>query len=130
MRITLRQARRAGAWLVGIYLGWTYLQQGLIKFDPAGFWTEAFEAWGYPTWLRQLVGVIEVVGGVGLVLPWIASYSALGLIVVMLGAWGTLARGAHWADLVWPTAYLVALAWIAWEWWASRPRRGRGGAAA
>jgi hypothetical protein len=41
-----------GAWLVGLYLARMYVEMGWVKFDPDGFWTEAFESWGYPVWLR------------------------------------------------------------------------------
>jgi uncharacterized membrane protein YphA (DoxX/SURF4 family) len=123
MRITLRNARRAGAWLAGLYLGWMYVQMGWIKFDPAGFWTVAFERWDYPSWLRILVGVIEVTGGVMLVVPWLASYGAPALVVVMLGAWATRAHGGQWVDVAWITVYLLGLLWIAVEWWDLRLRR-------
>ncbi|HEY6927165.1 MAG TPA: DoxX family protein [Steroidobacteraceae bacterium] len=118
--------RRVGAWALGLYLGWMYVQQGWIKFDPAGFWTAAFARWGYPDWLRVLVGVIEVTGGVCLVVPWLATYGAVGLGLVMVGAWITRARGAHWVDVAWITAYLAGLAWIGAEWRSWRVRFGRG----
>jgi uncharacterized membrane protein YphA (DoxX/SURF4 family) len=107
--------RRVGAWALSLYLGWMYVHQGWIKLDPAGFWTAAFERWGYPGWLRVLVGVIEVIGGVCLVVPWLSTYGAVGLLLVMLGAWITLASGTHWVDVAWPTACMAGLVWIGAE---------------
>lgn len=57
----LKRARLAAAWLLGLYLADIFVRMGWIKFDPEGFWTAAFERWGYPTWLRIAVGAIEVV---------------------------------------------------------------------
>jgi uncharacterized membrane protein YphA (DoxX/SURF4 family) len=92
-----------------------------------GFWTPAFERWGYPVWLRWLVGGIEVAGGLLLLVPWVASYAAAALGVVMVGAWVTRMRDARLVDVAWITGYFVALLWIAFEWWPFRqPRTGRG----
>jgi hypothetical protein len=55
----------------------------------------------------------------------VASYGALVLIVVMLGAWGTRAHDGRWVDVAWLTLYLAGLAWIAFEWWGMRLRRRR-----
>ncbi len=118
-----RKARLLLAWLVGAYLAWMYFKMGWVKFDPDGFWTDAFERWGYPVSLRLLVGLIEVAGAVLLLIPWTTSYGALGLGAVMIGAWVTRFNDGRMVDVAWITAYTVALAWIAFEWWEwRRPR--------
>ena len=123
MTRNLRTARLVAAWLVGAYLAWMYVNQGLVKFDPDGFWTPAFERWGYPSWLRLAVGSIETAGGVMLVIPWLASYGAVGLGVVMVGAWVTRLSDGRMVDVAWLTVFLAALLWIAFEWWSwRRPR--------
>jgi uncharacterized membrane protein YphA (DoxX/SURF4 family) len=116
----LRRARLAAAWLLGLWLATLYVRAGWGKFAAEGFWADAFRYWGYPSWFRLLVGVVEVVCGVALVVPWVASYSALALSLVMAGAWGTLAHAGRWADLPWVTAYVAALSWIVYEWWWRR----------
>lgn len=125
--ITLRTLRRVTAWLAGAWLAWMYVEMGWPKFFADGFWSEPFARWGYPPWLRVLVGVGEVAGGVALLIPWIASYGALALGVVMLGAWATRAHDGRWVDVAWITLYLAVLAWIAAEWWSSRLRPARRG---
>jgi len=96
---------------------------GWVKFDPNGFWTAAFTRWGYPVWLRWLVGAIEVVGGILLVVPWVASYAALSVSVVMLGALVTRLKDARYVDVAWIAAYFIGLMWIAFEWWPYRRPR-------
>lgn len=122
----LKRVRLVVAWCLGLYLANMYVRMGWIKFDPHGFWTPAFERWGYPVWLRWLVGVVEVGGGVLLLVPWVASYAALAVSVVMTGAWVTRFRDARFVDVAWITVYVAALWWIAFEWWPfRRPRLDR-----
>jgi uncharacterized membrane protein YphA (DoxX/SURF4 family) len=116
MLLWWRRARWLGAWLLGLYFARMYLEMGWVKFDPAGFWSAAFARWGYPPWFRILIGGLEVAGGVCLVVPWLASYGAVVLVVVMLGAWGTRAHDGRWVDVSWISAYLVGLIWIGYEW--------------
>lgn len=117
--------RRIAAWAAGAYLGWMFVDMGWVKFDPDGFWTPAFERWGYPAWLRVLVGLVETLGGAMLVIPWVASYGAIGLAAVMAGAWITRFHDGRMVDVAWISVYLAALGWIALEWWTwRRPRLG------
>lgn len=125
MRLTtVKKLRLIAVWCLSLYLAHMYVKMGWIKFDPNGFWTPAFERWGYPVWLRWLVGGIEVTGGLLLLMPWVASYAASALGLVMVGAWVTRMRDARFVDVAWITVYFVALVWIAFEWWPFRLYRG------
>jgi len=123
---TFKKVRLVAAWCLGAYLARMYVRMGWVKFDPGGFWTAAFERWGYPVGLRWAVGAIEVGGGILLLVPWVASYAALALAAVMVGAWVTRVGDGRFVDVAWITAFLAALLWIAYEWWGfRRPRPGR-----
>lgn len=102
--------RRAAGWLRSLPAWCSSFQRAVrrrpvgganrwMKFDPNGFWTPACERWGYPAWLRLLVGFIETVGGVSLCLPWCASYGAMGLGMVMVGAWMTRFHDGRMVDV-------------------------------
>ncbi len=108
--------RRTVAWLVALYLARMYVTMGWVKFDPEGFWTGAWERWGYPNWLKLLVGAIETGGGVLLLLPWTATYAAAALVTVMLGAGVTRFMDGRMVDVAWIGLYIVALAWVGFEW--------------
>jgi uncharacterized membrane protein YphA (DoxX/SURF4 family) len=116
----IRRGRLLAAWLLGLYLARMYARMGWVKFDPHGFWTPAFERWGFPVWFRILIGVLEVGGAILLVVPWTASYGGIILSVVMSGAWVRRVRDGYWVDVAWISAYFVALIWIAFEWWPYR----------
>ena len=120
------RARRGVAWLMSLYLALMYFRMGWVKFDPEGFWAGAWERWGYPDWLMVAVGAAEVLGAVALVVPWTATYGSTLLIAVMVGAWVTRFGDGRMEDVAWITLYIVALAWIGWEWRGKRvgPRRG------
>lgn len=116
--------RKGLALALGAYLGLMFFRMGVVKFDPEGFWTAAFERWGYPAWLRIAVGAIEAAGGALLVVPWLATWAGLAVGVVMVGAGVTRAMDARWVDVAWITLYLAGCLWIAWEWRSWRVPRG------
>lgn len=115
--------RLAAAWLVSLYFTQLFLRMGWGKFGGDGFWTTAFAAWGYPAWFRILVGGVEVTAGVALLVPLTASYGAIALGVVMMGAWSTLAHDLRWRDMATVAVYGALLGWVATVWWPSRFRR-------
>lgn len=121
--VWVRRARWVFAWLLGLYFADMYVRNGWAKFDPNGFWTPAFIRWGYPVWLRWSVGVVEVLGGALLVVPWLASYGALAVAAVMLGALVTRLHDGWMVDSAWIAAYAIGLGWIAFEWWSVRVGR-------
>ena len=75
---SVRWASRAAALI--------YVAAGLAHVLGVSFVAERYEAWGYPDALMTLVGVLELLGGLGLLSPQIASISAMLLGTVMLGA--------------------------------------------
>jgi len=117
-----RRARLITASALGLYLAQVYVRAGWGKLDGDPPWRVAFVGWGYPGWFRVLIGVVEVAGGVALLIPWISSYGALALSLVMMGAWSTLAQDLRWKEMAAVAAYGLALGWIAREWWWLRLR--------
>jgi uncharacterized membrane protein YphA (DoxX/SURF4 family) len=76
-------------WLASAFLTLVFINAGWPKFSDASRWAKAFAGWGFPAWFRQLIGVIEVVGGVLLLVPRTAIYAAGALCIIMFGAMGT-----------------------------------------
>jgi len=73
-------------WIIAAVIAYDFLLQGWRKFDPNGWWAPAFKKWGYPTWFMVLIGVIEVAGGLLLLVPKVRHFGAALLIVIMIGA--------------------------------------------
>jgi hypothetical protein len=80
-----------------------------------------FRQWGYPDHFYLVIGAIEVAGGIGLLIPRVASYCATVLSLVMIGASATqVLRGGR--DGVGEIVFAVMLAVIALIRWPDRWR--------
>ena len=110
----IRIAPYAVAWCLGLYLAGMYMSNGILKFDDEGFWSPYFTRLGFPDWFRVAVGVIETVGGALLIIPPFATWGALAVSVVMVGAAALRASGGWWVDAAWVVGYTAGLLWIAW----------------
>lgn len=110
-----RRSASAAVWTVQILLSaFMIIASGLPKFAGQKDAVETFAQIGWGQWFRYFTGAVEVAGGIGLLIPRLASPAAVGLIMVMIGAIITnIALGtAAWAAL--PAAFGVLFAVIAW----------------
>ncbi len=102
-------------WLLSFPLAAMFIYAGLQQLGGAEFIVRRYEAWGYPWELRWAVGIVDLIGGVWLVIPRLARFGALLLTPIALGAVYTfLARGQPILVLV-PLAALGLLAFVAWK---------------
>lgn len=109
-----------GKWLITVLLAVVMVGPGIQKFtSPA--WERMFRTWGYPDGFHLVIGAIEVLAGIGLLIPRVASASALTLAVVMAGAAATqLLRGGR--DGVGEIVFMLLLLAIAAMRWRDRLR--------
>jgi putative oxidoreductase len=103
-------------WGIQIVVGLFFVIASAVpKFygDPFAVWL--FAQIGAGDWFRYLVGVLELAGGIGLLIPRLAAPAAIGLMGLMIGAAFTQAvvLGAP-AGMVTPAILFVLLAPIAW----------------
>ncbi len=73
-------------WIVQILLGALFLLAGVGKLAGGEQTVQQFRSWGYSDGFRILIGLLEMLGGAGLLIPRIAALSALGLMGIMVGA--------------------------------------------
>lgn len=97
---------------------------GFSKFGNRELWASMFEGWGYPGWFAIVIGAGEIGLSILLLVPRLASYAATGLIVIMLGALGTvlLHPGGRMGPGA-PTVHLIVLTVILISRWGNRLRR-------
>ena len=81
-----RRTVTAGVWLLRIGLGAQFVLGGAAKLAADAQMVTMFEDIGAGQWLRLLVGVLEVAGGIGLLAPRLSRYAAAGLVALMTGA--------------------------------------------
>ncbi|WP_433337120.1 DoxX family protein [Spirillospora sp. CA-294931] len=74
-------------WTAQIVLGlFMIVASGLPKLYGQATAVELFDDIGWGDWFRYFTGVVEIAGGVGLLIPRLAAPAAVGLIGVMIGA--------------------------------------------
>ena len=107
-------------WACAIFLAVAFVFVGISKLrDPAAVrWTERFVQWGYPANAQYVVGVLEILGGVGVLIPRWRQAAAATLVVVMIGALGTHAVHAEFPRLIPP----LVLGGLAFLMYSARPR--------
>jgi|SRR5437868_15034509 len=91
-----RIAKVVALWIVALFLALVCLRSGLMKMPGVPgevFWIRDFKRWGYPDWLRIVIGVAELISMVLLLIPRLAGYGATIFGIVLLGAFFT--HAAH-----------------------------------
>ncbi|MEP7273107.1 MAG: DoxX family protein [Acidobacteriota bacterium] len=109
------------SWILVVLLALGYLAAAAGKL--AGAATETFANWGYPAWFATLIGVLELAGAIGLLIPKTMRYAVLGLTAVMIGAAYTHLANNEGLQVVRPAVFL-ALLWTAW-WLRQTPAAAR-----
>jgi putative oxidoreductase len=98
------------AWLIQVVLALLFVLAALGKLRSDPNWIARFNAYGYSAGFCLLIGALEAAGGIGLLIPPLAGYAALGLIGIMIGASYTHVTHHEAAQLVRPIAFIVLLA--------------------
>lgn len=98
-------------WVLSIALAALFLIGSLPKL--MGEAVAQFADWGYASWFSYLIGAAELAGALGLLIPKLARWAALGLIVVMLGAAYTHISNAEGMRTLVPVAFALALGFVA-----------------
>ena len=81
--------KTVGIWTLLVLLAALFTLQGVDKLSPNTVWRQGFERYGYPAGSHLVVGVVELAGGILLLVPLLSGYAALVLATVMIGASGT-----------------------------------------
>jgi putative oxidoreductase len=116
----MKYLKVGGTWVLTLLLAVVMVGPGSSKFTGRT-WERMFRQWGYPDGFYLVIGAIEVIGGVALLVPRLASYSAILLSLVMVGAAATqILRGGR--NGVGEIVFAVLLALIAVIRWRDRWR--------
>ena len=119
-----------GLWVIQVVLTLIFLFAGSMKLIVP------IEQMKGPVQLPGLflrfIGVCEVLGGIGLVLPGLlrirpglTPLAAAGLVIIMIGATATTIMGGQAAIAILPVAVGVLLAVVAWGRWRIAPLSGK-----
>ena len=80
-------------WIIQILLALLFLFAGVTKLAPIPMPPPPPNAWMPPMWFLKFIGVCEVLGALGLILPgllrrnqYLTVWAAIGLTIIMIGA--------------------------------------------
>lgn len=73
-----------------------------------------FVDWGYAPWFATVIGVLEVLGAIGLLIPRLTKAAILGLTGIMIGAAYTHITNDEGAQVIRPLIFLLPL-WVSWQ---------------
>lgn len=109
--------KRAAIWLLAVALGVLFLLIGFSKLTCASGmnWAARLSHWGYPPAARFVIGGIEILAGLGLLVPRLRRAAATALMVVMTGAFLTHLAYREWVHLL-PPFILGALTYALYRW--------------
>ena len=127
-----RKGLNIALWIVQVLLALLFVFAGVMKLvmpleqmaGPVAF----------PGWFLRFIGVVELLGGLGLILPGLLRirtsltvWAAAGLVIVMIGAVGTtLAGGSETAGMaVIPAVTGLLAAFVAYGRWRLVPLRSK-----
>ena len=95
---------------------------GSSKFAGAAGWTEMFVGWGYPAWFSPLTGGAEIAFALLMLAPRFAAWAAIALMLIMVGALGTVVVNDSPLGIVAPIVNMVLLSIVIVGRWKDRWR--------
>lgn len=111
-------------WAIQVLLAFVFAMAGLSKVFGDPVMVEMFAEIGIGQWFRYVVGVLEISGAAGVLVPRFSGLAALGLVCLMAGAALTNISVLGESPLL-PILLLVASALVVWGRWSRGLIRGR-----
>lgn len=103
-------------WVLQVLLAIQFLFAGFLKVAGDKAMVDMFATIGAGQWLRYVVGILELAGGIGVLIPLLSGLAALGLSALMVGA--VITNVAVLDTPPWiPLGVLVMAVLVAWGRW-------------
>lgn len=75
-----------GLWVLRIILGTAFVLAALMKLAGRQAMIDEFDVVGLGQWFRYFTGILELIGGIAVLVPAVSAFAAILLLVVDLGA--------------------------------------------
>ena len=116
-------------WIIQALLALVFLFSGGMKFIMSV--EEMTQQIPMPGWFLHFIGVCEILGGLGLILPWLTRIqpgltplAAAGLVIIMIGATVITLMINGIAMALLPLVVGILAAFVAYGRWRLTPQRG------
>ncbi len=107
----MSRTKNITSWVLAVLVALGFLLAALGKLTGAQ--TAMFEGWGYAPWFAKVIGVLELLGAIGLLVPRFTRPAILGLTGLMIGAAFTHIANAEAAQLIRPLIF-TGILWAVW----------------
>lgn len=108
-------------WIVQILLSLTFLFAGSTKFIMTVEQMNSMSKIPLPGWFIHFIGTCEILGAIGLILPWLLGIkpvltplAACGLVVIMIGAVTLTIAGGDILPALFPLIVGLLAVFVAW----------------
>jgi putative oxidoreductase len=102
-------------WVLSCLLAALFLFAGGMKLLKADEIKPMFVQYGYAAWFATFIGVCEVLGGLGLLIPRLAGTAAACLSIIMVGAVYTVTSHHQYSQAIIPLVTLIALIFVSYS---------------
>ena len=102
-------------WVLQVLLAVSFASAAFQKLGGSDYMVKLFDKIGFGTWFRYVIGLIELVGAIGLLIPLLTGAAAVGLMLLMVGATITnVSIGENPASPIVFLLFTVLLVWGRW----------------
>jgi putative oxidoreductase len=85
----MSKGKKIVLWIISILVAAMFMLTGSFKLLKPAEVHAGFVHYGYSAWFGTFIGVCELLGGIGLLVPRLAALAATGLSIIMVGAFFT-----------------------------------------
>lgn len=89
-----------------------FLATGISKLIQAETQLNDFESWGYSSGFMIGIGILEILGAIGLLVPRTRFLAVLGLSTIMLGAIATHMINSQYLQALLPLLLIILLGFV------------------
>ena len=116
------KGKEIALWVGSVLVALVMVFAGSGKLTASPVMAANFVKWGFPVWFLYFLGAVEVLGGIGLLLPRTRFWAAVGLVPILIGAISTHLTHDDAAHAPLPAVLLLIVLASAW---ARRDEKGR-----